>query len=234
RRNLAKAVALGLGVAALPALKAQTPAGPKKVKIGVSTLAWNVSTTSVDTFEQALKDISELGYSGFETVSPILEAYDANGMLPKLMDKYHIVLKAGYLGTNVTDPSLRKENVTKAITVGKLIKKYGGTYCVIAVNGRRAPGRGAAQPDTFNFQEHRSNIVAGLNEYGMALTELGLGVGLHQHTGTVVENRAEVYSVMESVNTKYMKFAPDVGQLQKGGADAAKVVRDFAAITTHM
>ena len=64
--------------------------------------------------------------------------------------------------------------------------------------------------------------------------ELGLGVGLHQHTGTVVETRDEVYAVMEAVNPKYMSFAPDVGQLQKGGADAAQVVKDFAKITTHM
>lgn len=204
------------------------------MKIGVSTLAWNVSPNSTDNFEEALKDISELGYPGFETVSPMIEALDANGAMRRLMDKYRISMKAGYLGTNVTDPAVRKENVAKAISVGKLIKKYGGTYCVIAVNGRRTPGRGGAGPDNFNFQEHKTDIVAALNEFGMALTDLGLGVGLHQHTGTVVETRDEVYAVMDAVNTKYMKFAPDVGQLQKGGADAAKVVKDFAAITTHM
>ncbi len=231
RRDLVRTLAIGLGAAALPLARAQAV---KKVKIGVSTLAWNVSPNSTDNFEQALKDISELGYSGFETVSPMIEALDANGAMSRLMDKYHISLKAGYLGTNVTDPALRKENVAKAISVGKLIKKYGGTYCVIAVNGRRAPGRGGAGPDNFNFQEHKTDIVAALNEYGMALTDLGLGVGLHQHTGTVVETRDEVYAVMDAVNTKYMKFAPDVGQLQKGGADAAKVVKDFAAITDHM
>lgn len=231
RRDLVRTLAVGLGAAALPLARAQAA---KKVKIGVSTLAWNVSPNSTDNFEQALKDISELGYSGFETVSPMIEALDANGAMSRLMDKYHISLKAGYLGTNVTDPALRKENVAKAISVGKLIKKYGGTYCVIAVNGRRAPGRGGAGPDNFNFQEHKTDIVAALNEYGMALTDLGLGVGLHQHTGTVVETRDEVYAVMDAVNTKYMKFAPDVGQLQKGGADAAKVVKDFAAITDHM
>jgi inosose dehydratase len=255
RRAFAKAVTLGLGVAVLPALKAQqssqtAPTGPKKVKIGVSTLAWNVSTTSVDTFEQALKDISELGYSGYETVSPILEAYDANGMLPKLMDKYHISLKAGYLGTNVTDVSQRKDQVAKAISVAKLIKKYGGTYCVVAVNGRRAPapGRGGSgrggggggqgigpqPPDDFDFNAHKRDIVDGLNDIGMAVRDVGLGVGLHQHTGTVVEKWDEVYAVMYSVNPKYMSFAPDVGQLQKGGADAAQVIKDFAEITTHM
>ncbi len=231
RRDFARTLAVGLGAAALPLLRAQTP---KKVKIGVSTLAWNVNPNSTDNFEQALKDISELGYSGFETVSPMIEALDASGAMSRLMDKYRISMKAGYLGTNVTDPGVRKENVAKAISVGKLIRKYGGNYCVIAVNGRRAPGRGGAGPDTFNFQEHKTDIVAALNEFGMALTDLGLGVGLHQHTGTVVETRDEVYAVMEAVNTKYMKFAPDVGQLQKGGADAAKVVKDFAAITTHM
>jgi inosose dehydratase len=250
RRDFAKAVALGVGVAAaIPALQAQqngrqaAPTGPKNVKIGMSVLAWNVSTTSVDTFEQALKDTSELGYSGYETVSPILEAYDANGMLPKLMDKYHVTLKAGYLGTNVTDASQRKEQVAKATSVAKLIKKYGGTYCVVATNGRRsrpAGGRGAQgrggppPPDDFDFNAHKKDIVDSLNDIGMAIRDVGLGTGLHQHTGTVVEKWDEVYAVMYSVNPKYMSFAPDVGQLQKGGADAAQVIKDFAEITTHM
>ncbi len=39
---------------------------------------------------------------------------------------------------------------------------------------------------------------------------------------------------MEAVDTRHCKFAPDVGQLQKGGADAAKVVKDFSSITVHM
>lgn len=39
---------------------------------------------------------------------------------------------------------------------------------------------------------------------------------------------------MEAVNTKVMSFAPDVGQLQKGGSNAAQVVKDFAKITNHM
>jgi inosose dehydratase len=39
---------------------------------------------------------------------------------------------------------------------------------------------------------------------------------------------------MQSVNTSHLKFAPDVGQLQKGGADAAKVIKDFLPIVVHM
>ncbi len=184
----------------------------------------------------ALKDISELGYWGFETVSSMIEGLDPDGTLERLIEKYKLPMKSGYMGTNVTDPSLRKENVAEVIRMGKLVKKYGGTYLVIAVNGRRSPGqgRGPQVPDTFDFPANKSNMVAALNDYGMAVADLGLRAGLHQHTGTVIEKHDEVYGIMESVNTKYMNFAPDVGQLQKGGSDAAQVVKDFAKITTHM
>jgi inosose dehydratase len=97
---------------------------------------------------------------------------------------------------------------------------------VLAPNGVKREG--------YTFQEHRANIVAALNDYAMAVNDLGLGAGLHQHTGTAVETRDETYAVMEAANTKHLKFAPDVGQLQKGGSDAARVVKDFLPITVHM
>lgn len=227
RRSFNKSLGITLCAATGPAFGDTTP---RNLKIGYSTLAWNVSTHDPANLESAVKDISNLGFYGFETVSPILEAYDPDGTLTRLIGTYHLPFKAGYIGVNVTDPSLRKENIATVVRVGKIIQKYGGTFAVIQVNSRRQ-GQGV---DNFNFREHRADIVSGLNEIGMALADIGLPAGLHQHTGTVVETRDEVYVVMDEVNTNVMKFAPDVGQLQKGGADAAKVVKDFAQITAHM
>lgn len=230
RRNFSKVFLCGLGAAALSPLSAQQSVKPKSARIGCSTLSWNVSPNSTTNFEMALKDISELGYWGFETVSPILEAFDANGAMPRLIDQYHLPMKAGYMDIQITDPALRKDNLENVIRISRLVKKYGGAYVVMAANNRRA-GRG---PDTFNFLENKPKMVEALNEYGRAAAGVGLRAGLHQHTGTVVEKREEVYGIMESVDTKLMSFAPDVGQLQKGGSDAAQVIKDFAAITTHM
>jgi len=235
RRDFAKAMAVGLGMAALPALRAQQPAaqapqGQKTLKIGISTLAWNVSPKLIDNFEMALKDTSELGYWSFETVSAMIEALDKDGTLARLIEKHKVPMKAGYIDVNVTDPSVRKENVEKVIRIGKLVKKHGGNYVVLSVNGRRSAGAAG----TFNFKDYKADMVGALNDYGSAAADLGLGAGLHQHTGTAIETRDEVYAIMEAVNTKVMAFAPDVGQLQKGGADAAQVVKDFAAITNHM
>ena len=67
-----------------------------------------------------------------------------------------------------------------------------------------------------------------------ALADIGVVGALHQHTGTCVETREETYAVMEAVNTRYVRFGPDVGQLQKGGADPVKVVKDFLPTVRHV
>ena len=173
RRSFNKSVGFALGAAAFSA-SAATP--PRTLKIGYSTLAWNVSTHDPANLEAAVKDISTLGFYGFETVSPILEAYDPDGTLTRLISTYHLPLKAGYIAVNVTDPSMRKENIATVVRVGKIIQKYGGTFAVIQVNSRKD----AQGPGGFNFQEHRADIISGLNDYGSALADIGMPAGLHQ------------------------------------------------------
>ena len=221
-----KTLAAGVGAAAVPALLA---APERKLKIGYTCITWGTFPRGPEasaTLEAAVKDISSLGFYAFETFPEVLEDWDSRGALSKLIDQYQLPLRSGYCGTNLTDPSKRKESVEKTIRLGKMIKKYGGTFGVIAPN--------SVKRDGYSFKEHRTNIIAGLNDHAMALTDLGLGTGLHQHTGTCVESREEVYAVLESVDTKYVKFGPDVGQLAKGGVDPVKVVRDFLPIIRHV
>jgi inosose dehydratase len=39
---------------------------------------------------------------------------------------------------------------------------------------------------------------------------------------------------MEAVDTRYVKFGPDLGQLVKGGTDPTQVVKDFLPIIRHV
>ena len=224
RRDFSKAIALGMGAAAIPALGA----AERRLKIGYTALTWGASPgrPGLAPMDQALKDMAALGYWAFETFSQVLVDLDAQGELRGLIDKYKVPLNAGYFPMNVTDPVLIKANVPDAIQHGKVVKKYGGTFLVLQVNSvKRAD---------YDFKAHFADIVSNLNDCSLALNDLGIGSGLHQHTGTAVETRDEVYAVMEKVNTKYMKFAPDIGQLQRGGSDPVKVVKDFLSITEHM
>jgi inosose dehydratase len=220
RRTFAKTITAGMG--ALPLLAAKR----RKLKIGYTCITWGAFPRAPETLDPAMKDISSLGFYSFETFPEILEYWDEKGALRGMIERYSLPLKSGYISMNLIDPSVKDEELTRAARLGKIIKKNGGTFAVLAPNSvKRA---------SYDFQAHRANIISTLNDAAMALNDLGLAAGLHQHTGTAIETRDEVYAVMQAVDTKHVKFAPDVGQLQKGGADAAKVVEDFVSIVQHM
>ena len=223
RRTFTKTVLAGIGAAALPALpEAQAQ---KRLKIGITMLIFGAVPRTPENLEPALKDCSELGYYSFETFASILEDLDKKGTLAAMLEKYPIPLRSAFVTVNLTDPSQRKSQIEMLQRYATVLKKHGGSYLVQSPNGPRTG---------YVFAEHKANIIAALNEYGKAVTDLGLRTGLHQHTGTVVETREETYDVLNAIDTRYMHFAPDIGQAQKGGTDAAQMVKDFAKIIDHM
>ncbi len=235
RRTFTKTVLAGLGATAVSDLSADTAAAParaqqasasKQLRIGCSGLVWNASPRAAENLDPAVRDMSELGYKGFETFAEVIEEWDKKGTLDTLIAKHRIPLVSAYATLDVIDPAARQAEIATLVRWGRILKKHGGSFMVVAVRG--------AKREAYDFAAHRANIVAALNDYGKAMADIGLGSGLHQHTNTPIETRDEVYAVMESVDTRVFKFAPDVGQLQKGGADAARVVKDFASITVHM
>jgi inosose dehydratase len=176
--------------------------------------------------EGIFKDVSGLGYYGLELFSFQIQGMEANGGMASLIEKHKLPLISAYGGPNLLDAAQRKESIAQSIEWAKLLKKYGGKVVTIGPNGVRR--------DSFNFKENKDNIVTTLNEFGRALTDIGLTGCLHQHTGTCIETRDETYAVLEAVDTRHIKFGPDIGQLQKGGSDPVQVVKDFLPIVHHM
>ena len=223
RRDFAKTLVAGLGTAAVPSF---AMAQSRTLRIGCTSLIWGALPRTPENLTTAVKEMAIVGFHGFETFASIVNDLDAKGTLTGLIEEHGLPLISAYATVQLLDTSTRKENLAQLIQWGKAVKKHGGRFMVLAPNG-------VTRKD-YQFAEHKTKIIAGLNEYAKAMSDIGLGAGLHQHTNTAVESRDETYAVMEAVDTRICKFAPDVGQLQKGGADAAKVVKDFLSITVHM
>ena len=128
--------------------------------------------------------------------------------------------------TDVLDPSKRKEELEKLVKWTRLLKKAGGTLVEYCPSSIRRNG--------YDYKEHKKNLIESMNEYAKAVTDEGLVCALHPHTGTPIETEEEVYFVMENLDTNYMKFGPDVGQLEKGGADPVKICSDFMQLIEHV
>jgi inosose dehydratase len=176
--------------------------------------------------EAAIRDISSLGFYGIELFGNQIEAMEAHGGLGAVLEKHNLPLISAYCGTNLSDPAQRKDAIAKTLSWAQLVKKYNGKVIVVGPNGVRR--------SSYDFNAHKDDIVATLNELGKAVMDMGLTPVLHQHTGTCVETRDETYAVLQAMDTRVMKFGPDIGQLQKGGSDPVQVVKDFLPIVQHM
>jgi inosose dehydratase len=176
--------------------------------------------------EAAIRDIASLGFYGIELFGNQIEAMETQGGVGALLEKHNLPLISAYCGTNLSDPAQRKDSLAKTLGWAALVKKYKGKVIVVGPNG--------VPRSTWDFKAHKDDIVATLNELGKAVTDMGLTPVLHQHTGTCVESRDETYAVLDAVDTRVMKFGPDIGQLQKGGSDPVQVVKDFLPLVQHM
>ncbi len=220
RRTFAKTMAVALAGAAVPTLGAQKT---RRLKVGHTGITWGFSPADA---EAAIKDVGSLGFHGYESFGNVLEAWEPKGGLDKMLESARLPLRSAYCPVNLTDPAVRKDEIAKIVRWATLIKKCGGTVAVIGPNN--------VKKAEWIFADHKAHIVDGLNEIGKALDDVGVVGVLHQHTGTCVETRDETYAVMEAVQTRYVKFGPDIGQLQKAGSDPVKVVKDFLPVVRHV
>src|SRR4029450_3321523 len=177
--------------------------------------------------ETIFKDVTELGFAGLELFDWQIAGLESQGLLGQFVEKYKLPLVSSYTSVQLTDPARRAETIAAAGNGANIIKKCGAKTIVIGPSGR-------VGGQSYNYNDHKQNIVTTLNELGKAITDIGLIAALPQHTGTAVETRDETYATMEAVDTRYVKFGPDIGQLQKGGVDPVAVVKQFLPVGQHM
>ena len=230
RRTFSHALAAGLAASATTAWAQRT----RRVKIGHTGITWpwgnspssGSTLANPDAIRTVVRDVSTLGFYGLELFGWQIDGMEGSGGLGPLLDQYKLPLVSSYSGINLTDPSQRAVSIDRMLSTARLVKKYGGKIMVFGPNG--------VNRQSYQFADHKKDILETLNTSAKAVVDVGLTPVLHQHTGTCIESRDETYAVMEAVDTRYLKFGPDIGQLQKGGSDPVQVVKDFLPIVHHM
>lgn len=223
RRDFVKIAAAGSAVSLVaPSLAFREAA--KKFDIGSTFILWGYG---LDNLEPALQDMAKLGYHSFETFGNVIQDWEENrGGFSEVVAKHGVPIVSAFCMTDVLDPSKTKDDLKKLVRWAQLLKQNGGKlveYCPSSIDR-----------EGYDYKEHKKNMIKSMNEYAKAVNDQGLACALHPHTGTPIETEEEVYFVMENLDTNYMKFGPDTGQLAKGGADPVKIVKDFMPLIEHV
>ena len=201
-------------------MKGVMKSAKRNCKIGHTTITW----TDKD-IEAAVKTISEMGFYGAETFGWVLDNLEKEGR-SDLFKKYDIPLVSSYFSVDIFNPEKRQESMDKTELWGNLLVKHGCK--VVTLGGNQVDRR------NFNFLENKKYLVDTTNEVGKRLADKGIKCCFHPHTGTPVEVKDEIISFMDAVDTRYVKFAPDLGQIEKGGTDTIQIVKDYLSILEHV
>ena len=185
----------------------------RRLRIGHTAITWDD-----DHIEDAVRTISRLGYEGIEVFSWTLGALRDEGKLD-LFETYDIPLVSSYFSVDIVDPRKRSGESAKLEDWGRLVASLGAGAATLGGNG--------VDRRSFDFAEHRAYIVRTVNEMGSRLADLGLALNFHPHTGTPVETEGEIRSLLDGVDASHVGFAPDVGQIQKGGADPIRLLEEY-------
>jgi inosose dehydratase len=224
RRDWLKTLGIAATAACLDTPVSQA-APVRRLKPGITSINWGFRP---DDAEPGIRDAAKLGFHGYEAFGDSLDPLEAKGGLARILKEYNMPMPSGYLNINLHDPTVRKTQLENMARWGTILKGCGSNVVVMGPMG--------VNRSTFDFKAAKTDIVTTLNEAGKVLADLGLTAAVHQHTRTSIETRDEVYAVMEAVDTRVMKFGPDVGQLQKGGSDPVKILKDFLPVvrTVHL
>jgi inosose dehydratase len=191
--------------------------------LGHTGITW---PSGLDGTERAVADLAALGYEGFETFGATLEQFDRErGGIARVLERHRLPLVSAYCWGTFIDPGRADEDVSQMLRWAELTKALGGKVIVVGPGRREKPSYTA---DEYAF------MARTLDDIGRRIRDLGLVAAIHPHTGTTIETREEIDRVMGAVDPQAVFFAPDTGQIQKGGADAMAVLRDYARSIRHV
>ncbi len=184
-------------------------------KIGYHAITWGDKT------EQAIDEISELGFRGIQIRRPDYEKYATRAAEFKdLMMAKKLTVVSISTGNVTIKPDTEKQEIADRVAMAKWMKQIGGLY-LQATDGARAK-QGVNDLDDYKRLGKR------LTEIGKrAFNEHGIKLGYHNHMDSLGERRDEVDRIMEATDPKYVWALVDIAHMQAAGGDPVRFTRDY-------
>jgi len=188
----------------------------RRLAVGHTAITWPDSRV-----EDAVKCCASLGFKAFETFGWVLAALEGENRMD-IFEKYGIPLVSSYFSLDIVNPGAREAEMAKLENWGRILAGAGGKWATFGGNG--------VDRRTFNLADCRAYVAGFVNEAAKRLRESGIGLNFHPHTGTPIETAAEIDMFFGDVDTGLVGFAPDVGQIQKGGSDPVEYLKKYLSI----
>jgi inosose dehydratase len=184
------------------------------IRFGYAAITWNGKD------EQAIKEVSEIGFRGIQLRNNILAEYGARPKdLRDLLDQHQLEMVALSSGGIVINSGTETSEIAKHVTNAKFVHDVGGHYLQVTDSARPKD----RQPVASDFKQ----LGRMLTEIGKRTSDLGIPLGYHNHMSSLGESPAEMDAIMQEADQRYVKLELDIAHYQQGGGNPAKAIRQY-------
>lgn len=178
-------------------------------------------------FDQALRDVEELGFQACEPFPKDALVYEQHPEeFRALLASYHLRLSALYGGGRFGDPTQRGKIITFNTRLARFLASIGVDRLVFGPGGPRTPGGSS--------EDELHEAAKTINEAARACYDLGVLACVHPHLGTEIEIESEIDTIMELTDLRYVFFCPDTAHLTGAEIDVPRMIRRYGERMRYM
>lgn len=166
--------------------------------------------------EDALKEIAEAGYKGFEIFDGNLMQYrDKKEEFMKLTSDHSLSFIGVYTGGNFIFPDILEEELAKIEEVAAFAYELGAKHLV--VGGGAVRTYGTKESDYKNLGNALNRVVGIAEKYHLIPS-------YHPHLGTNVQSPEQLDKLMPLTT---INLCPDTAHIEAGGGDPVEVIKKY-------
>jgi inosose dehydratase len=217
RRDFLRTLGGGAAAAALlplPNVRPMQVEAPDGIKYGYAAITWGGND------EQAIDEISAVGYPGIQLRSGVLSRFgDRPRELRELLARHRLTFVALSSGNVSIDPALESRMIDEHVSHAKFLRDAGGLY--LQLIDERPKGRDVTAAD-------HQRLARVMSEIGKRTADLGIQVAYHPHMGSMGEKPADIERILAASDPRYVRLLLDVAHYREGGGDPAAAIRQYA------
>jgi|SRR5438105_1126116 len=184
------------------------------IQFGYAAITWGGND------EQAIDDISALGFPGIQLRASVLAKFaEQPAALRDLLARHRLTFVALSSGNVSIDPALETGVIDEHVAHARFLRDAGGLY--LQVIDERPKGLAVDAADI-------QRLGRVLTEIGKRTADLGIPVAYHPHMGSIGERPNDIERVLDASDPKYVRLLLDVAHYQVGGGDPVAAVRRYA------
>ena len=193
----------------------------EKIKLACETYTWQMPGEQYKgRLEHIMKVASAAGYKGIEPDSSFLHHLSDAGLMKESLQKYELELS---VFCYVEDWSLKQETEAERKRADDWItfmESFPDSLFLLV----QMPGK-----DRLNLDERQQNLLSCVNAIARRAADRGIKCSYHPNSpmGSIYRTEEDYKILLSGLDSKVIKYTPDLGHIAKGGMDPLSIVKEY-------